>query len=108
MNFFTSHLHPILFAIPLFPVVMMQSILINGVGQHNCSLATPLSNGGMGTCDTRLREGQCKANVISVLPNKIYRLRVASATSLSALNLQIKVSSGPSEVITSNMLDSIL
>jgi Multicopper oxidase len=64
----------------------MQSLLINGVGQFNCSLAT---NEGTKKCN--IENVQCAPVVFQVLPNKTYRLRIVSTTSLSSLNLAIGV-----------------
>ncbi|KAJ4782206.1 L-ascorbate oxidase [Rhynchospora pubera] len=61
-----------------------QSLLINGVGQFNCSLAT---NQGINKCN--MENMQCAPMVFRVLPNKTYRLRIISTTSLSSLNLAI-------------------
>ncbi|KAI3917025.1 hypothetical protein MKX01_003474 [Papaver californicum] len=65
-----------------------QSILLNGRGQYNCSLAARLSNGSSNLCSLRA-DAQCAPNVLRVKPNKIYRLRIASTTALSSLNLAI-------------------
>ncbi|OVA13780.1 Multicopper oxidase [Macleaya cordata] len=64
-----------------------QSILINGRGQYNCSLAAQFNNTS-GACSIG-KDAQCAPDVLKVLPNKTYRLRIASATSLSSLNLAI-------------------
>ncbi|XP_010925442.1 L-ascorbate oxidase [Elaeis guineensis] len=63
-----------------------QSLLINGRGQYNCSLAAHVIPGSS-TC--RSKRGECEPVVLRVLPNKTYRLRIASTTSLSSLNLAI-------------------
>ncbi|XP_077252455.1 L-ascorbate oxidase-like [Tasmannia lanceolata] len=66
-----------------------QSILINGRGQYNCSLAAHFSNGSK-FCDFRnSTHNQCTPKILSVFPNKTYRLRIASTTALSSLNLAI-------------------
>ncbi|XP_057955027.1 L-ascorbate oxidase-like [Malania oleifera] len=65
-----------------------QSILINGRGQYNCSLAAHFSNSSSNQCTFSGSE-QCAPYILTVLPNKTYRLRLASTTSLSALNVQI-------------------
>ncbi|XP_052200407.1 L-ascorbate oxidase-like [Diospyros lotus] len=62
-----------------------QSLLINGRGQYNCSLAAKT---GMSQCKFTGRE-QCAPYVLRVHPNKTYRLRLASSTSLASLNLAI-------------------
>ncbi|KAG6492416.1 L-ascorbate oxidase-like [Zingiber officinale] len=62
-----------------------QSLLINGRGQYNCSLAAHLIQGSS-TC--KLTK-DCEPVVLQVLPNKTYRLRIASTTSLASLNLAI-------------------
>ncbi|XP_020251265.1 L-ascorbate oxidase-like [Asparagus officinalis] len=61
-----------------------QSLLINGRGQFNCSLAAV---GGANACN--ISTGQCAPVVFRVLPNKTYRVRIASITSLASLNLAI-------------------
>ncbi|XP_074586289.1 L-ascorbate oxidase-like [Curcuma longa] len=63
-----------------------QSLLINGRGQSNCSLAASLIPGSS-TC--KLISKDCEPVVLKVLPNKTYRLRIASTTSLASLNLAI-------------------
>ncbi|URE49233.1 L-ascorbate oxidase [Musa troglodytarum] len=63
-----------------------QTLLINGRGQYNCSLAAhPVE--GSNAC--RPTSKDCAPVVLRVLPNKTYRLRIASTTSLSSLNLAI-------------------
>ncbi|KAJ8638455.1 hypothetical protein MRB53_012722 [Persea americana] len=64
-----------------------QSLLIEGRGQYNCSLAAHFSNGSSTMCE--LRNTQCTPHILHVLPNKTYRLRIASTTALSSLNLAI-------------------
>ncbi|CAD6219580.1 unnamed protein product [Miscanthus lutarioriparius] len=60
-----------------------QSLLINGRGRFvNCS-----SMAG-GACNATLPE--CAAPVFAVVPGKTYRFRIASVTSLSALNFEIE------------------
>lgn len=65
---------------------------MNGRGQYNCSIAAAhYSNSSSTKC--RLRGGeQCAPKIFNVLPNKIYRLRIASSTALASLNLAIGVS----------------
>ncbi|XP_015873344.2 L-ascorbate oxidase [Ziziphus jujuba] len=65
-----------------------QSLLINGRGQYNCSLAANNGNSSSPQCKFRGTE-QCAPQVLKVLPNKIYRLRIASSTALASLNLAI-------------------
>ncbi|KAM0064295.1 putative L-ascorbate oxidase [Helianthus debilis subsp. tardiflorus] len=67
-----------------------QSLLINGRGQYNCSLAAAHNSKGPGLpgCKFRGNEG-CAPNILHVMPNKTYRLRVASTTALASLNLAI-------------------
>ncbi|PIA27594.1 hypothetical protein AQUCO_07600041v1 [Aquilegia coerulea] len=64
-----------------------QSILMNGKGQYNCSLAGHLSK-KTSLCKLRA-DAQCAPPILHVLPNKTYRLRLASTTSLASLNLAI-------------------
>jgi len=63
----------------------MQSLLINGRGRFNCSLL-PGTNGVCNQTDPG-----CSPTVLTVVPGKTYRLRIASITSLSALNFEIEV-----------------
>ncbi|KAF8403524.1 hypothetical protein HHK36_011628 [Tetracentron sinense] len=65
-----------------------QSLLINGRGQFNCSLAAHFSNSSSIQCKIR-GNAQCAPPRLHVLPNKTYRLRVASTTSLASLNLAV-------------------
>ncbi|PSR86345.1 L-ascorbate oxidase [Actinidia chinensis var. chinensis] len=66
-----------------------KSLLINGRGQYNCSLAAHYSsNSSTGPCKLTGAE-QCAPQVLRVLPNKTYRIRVASTTALASLNLAI-------------------
>ncbi|CAI0397284.1 unnamed protein product [Linum tenue] len=66
-----------------------QSLLINGRGQYNCSLASRYnSSAALPECSLGGGE-QWAPNVLKVLPNKTYRLRIASTTSLASLNLAI-------------------
>ncbi|KAJ4842477.1 hypothetical protein Tsubulata_001834 [Turnera subulata] len=62
-----------------------QSLLINGRGQYQCSLAAELS---ANHCNLTGSE-QWAPYILPVLPNKTYRLRIASTTSLASLNLAI-------------------
>ncbi|KAL0925238.1 hypothetical protein M5K25_003556 [Dendrobium thyrsiflorum] len=73
-------------SIPFRWVGEPQAILINGRGQYNCSLAAHLT-GETSSC--KITNNQCAPVVLQVRPNKTYRLRIASTTSLSALNLAI-------------------
>ncbi|KAG0484700.1 hypothetical protein HPP92_008779 [Vanilla planifolia] len=73
-------------SIPFRWVGEPQTILINGRGKYKCSLAAHLL-GDSFSC--RIRNSQCSPVVLRVLPNKTYRLRIASTTSLSSLNLAI-------------------
>lgn len=63
---------------------LFQSILINGRGSFNCSLSA-LDQ----VCDATNPE--CSPFVLTVVPGKTYRLRIASITSLSAFNFEIEV-----------------
>ncbi|MCD7469198.1 hypothetical protein HAX54_008053, partial [Datura stramonium] len=65
-----------------------QSLLINGRGQFNCSLAAQFSKSRVPQCKLRGDE-QYAPQILHVHPNKTYRLRVASSTALSSLNLAI-------------------
>ena len=72
-------------SVPIRWVGEPHSLLINGRGRFNCSAAAA------GTCDATLPE--CAAPVFDVVPGKTYRFRIASLTSLSALNFEIEVRS---------------
>ncbi|KAH7858451.1 hypothetical protein Vadar_024011 [Vaccinium darrowii] len=65
-----------------------QSLLMNGRGQYNCSLAAQFSNSPSTQCKFKGTE-QCAPEILSVQPNKTYRLRLASTTALASLNLAI-------------------
>ncbi|KAL9677666.1 hypothetical protein QQ045_005900 [Rhodiola kirilowii] len=67
-----------------------QTVLMNGRGQFNCSLAAAFSNATTASeCKFTGRE-QCAPRIFRVEPNKTYMLRIASSTSLASLNLAIK------------------
>ncbi|XP_057512907.1 L-ascorbate oxidase-like [Actinidia eriantha] len=66
-----------------------KSLLINGRGQYNCSIAAHYSTSSSTSQCKLTGAEQCAPQVLRVLPNKTYRIRVASATALSALNLAI-------------------
>ena len=76
-----------------FSLTTLQSLLINGRGQFNCSLAAAHTQGA-NQCAAAVNT-QCAPVVFPVQPNKTYRLRVASTTSLASLNLAIGVSQQP-------------
>ncbi|KAJ4760415.1 Laccase/Diphenol oxidase family protein [Rhynchospora pubera] len=59
-----------------------QSLLLNGRGRFNCSLAAS------GSCNASHPE--CAPLKLIVVPGKTYLLRIASVTSLSALNFEIE------------------
>ncbi|KAI3980315.1 hypothetical protein MKX01_001386 [Papaver californicum] len=67
-----------------------QSILINGRGQYNCSVAAMYDNttNDCGSIYGRPSK-QCEPYVLTVEPRKFYRLRISSTTSLASLNLVI-------------------
>ncbi|CAN6210531.1 unnamed protein product [Urochloa humidicola] len=70
-------------AVPFGWVGEPQSLLINGRGRFvNCSSMAP------GACDAKHPE--CATQVFAVVPGKTYRFRIASVTSLSALNFEIE------------------
>ncbi|XP_065865386.1 L-ascorbate oxidase-like [Euphorbia lathyris] len=62
-----------------------QSLLINGRGQYNCSIAPKFSKQ---KCHLKGGE-QCAPPILNVQRNKIYRLRIASTTALASLNFAI-------------------
>ncbi|CAN8252502.1 unnamed protein product [Cochlearia groenlandica] len=66
-----------------------QSILINGRGQFNCSLAAQVSNTTLPKCT--FKDGdQCAPQKLHVEPNKTYRIRLASTTALASLNFAVQ------------------
>ncbi|KAJ7964877.1 L-ascorbate oxidase-like [Quillaja saponaria] len=66
-----------------------QSLLINGKGQYNCSLAAHYNiSSSISQCKLKGGE-QCAPQILHVRPNKVYRLRIASTTALASLNLAI-------------------
>ncbi|KAK6164058.1 hypothetical protein DH2020_000922 [Rehmannia glutinosa] len=67
-----------------------QTLLINGRGQFNCSLAAHVSNSSASPCKLRGNE-QYAPHILRVHPNKTYRLRIASTTALASLNLAIGI-----------------
>lgn len=68
-----------------------QSLLINGRGQFNCSQAWYFNEGGLKECKFK-KEDHCAPTILRVKPNSVYRLRIASTTSLASLNLAVEVS----------------
>ncbi|KAF3441452.1 hypothetical protein FNV43_RR15366 [Rhamnella rubrinervis] len=67
-----------------------QSVLINGRGQYNCTVAPgyATTNSSYPPCKFKGHE-QCAPTIFNVLPNKTYRIRVASTTGLGSENLVI-------------------
>ncbi|CAL5203374.1 unnamed protein product [Lathyrus oleraceus] len=65
-----------------------QSLLINGRGQFNCSLAAKFVNTSLPQCNFKGGE-ECAPQILHVEPKKTYRIRIASTTSLASLNLAI-------------------
>ncbi|XP_078428959.1 plant L-ascorbate oxidase isoform X2 [Wolffia australiana] len=63
-----------------------QTLLINGRGHYGCSLAAHALDG---VSECNITSDQCAPLTLLVLPNKTYRLRIASTTSLASLNLAI-------------------
>lgn len=70
-------------------LLLLKAILINGRGQTNCSIAAKY-NTSLKQCELKGDE-QCAPFILHVKPNKTYRIRIASTTSLSALNFAIRV-----------------
>ncbi|XP_057801836.1 L-ascorbate oxidase-like [Salvia miltiorrhiza] len=64
-----------------------QSLLINGRGQFNCSLAASFSKSAV-PCDLKGGE-QYAPYILHALTRKTYRLRIASSTALASLNFAI-------------------
>lgn len=84
-----------------------QTLLINGRGQFNCSLAAHFINSSATPCKLRGNE-QYAPSILKVQPNKTYRLRIASSTALASLNLAIGVQifiliSSPHKLIVQNI-----
>ncbi|XP_047319678.1 L-ascorbate oxidase [Impatiens glandulifera] len=71
-------------SIPFVWVGEPQSILIQGRGRFNCS--TPGLESGL--CNAT--QPECSPHVLTVVPNKTYRLRIGSLTSLAALSFEIE------------------
>ncbi|XP_010420960.1 PREDICTED: L-ascorbate oxidase [Camelina sativa] len=67
-----------------------QSILINGRGQFNCSLAAQFSNSTSLPMCTFKEGDQCAPQKLHVEPNKTYRIRLSSTTALASLNLAVQ------------------
>ncbi|KAI3752510.1 hypothetical protein L2E82_24544 [Cichorium intybus] len=79
-------------AVPMNWIGEAQSLLLNGKGQYNCTLAVPANSkgaNGLPGCKFTGNE-QCAPNILDVEPGKTYRLRVASTTALAALNVAIE------------------
>lgn len=76
-------------SIPFQWVGEPQSLLINGRGQYNCSNLIPNSLSAAGVCN--VTNPDCDRFVLTVVPQKTYRLRISSLTALSALSFQIEV-----------------
>ncbi|QCE01521.1 L-ascorbate oxidase [Vigna unguiculata] len=75
-------------SIPFRWVNEPQSLLMNGRGQYNCSMAANVMNTSLPQCKFRGNE-KCAPQIFYVHPNKTYRIRIASTTSLASLNLAI-------------------
>ncbi|CAO2830687.1 unnamed protein product [Amaranthus hypochondriacus] len=73
-------------SIPFVWVNEPESLLIQGRGRFNCSLVNTSSE--IGQCN--VTSPDCSPYVLTVVPGKLYRLRIASLTSLSALNFEIQ------------------
>ncbi|XP_057801835.1 L-ascorbate oxidase-like [Salvia miltiorrhiza] len=73
---------------PMIWIGEPQTLLMNGRGQFNCSLAANYGNSSLGPCNIKGGE-QYAPYIFHVQPNNTYRLRIASSTSLSSLNLAI-------------------
>ncbi|KAI9079520.1 hypothetical protein K1719_038492 [Acacia pycnantha] len=65
-----------------------QTLLINGRGQFDCSLGAKFMSTGIPQCNFKGGE-ECAPQILHVLPNKTYRIRIASTTALAALNFAI-------------------
>lgn len=81
-----------LFSDPFRFVGEPQSLLIEGRGAYNCSLVPQGAVAGSGDAvSCNATRPQCAPYVLSVVPGKTYRLRIASAASLSSLNFVLEV-----------------
>ncbi|MED6185430.1 hypothetical protein PIB30_057000 [Stylosanthes scabra] len=65
-----------------------ESLLINGRGQFNCSLAAKFISTSLPQCQLKGGE-ECAPQILHVEPKKTYRIRISSTTSLASLNLAI-------------------
>ncbi|KAK4275843.1 hypothetical protein QN277_018861 [Acacia crassicarpa] len=65
-----------------------QTLLINGRGQFDCSLGAKFMSTGIPQCNFKGGE-ECAPQILHVLPNKTYRIRIASITALASLNFAI-------------------
>ncbi|KAF2322274.1 hypothetical protein GH714_010048 [Hevea brasiliensis] len=65
-----------------------QTLLINGRGQYDCSLAAKYNKNLINECNIKGGE-QFAPYILHVQPNKTYRIRIASTTALASLNLAI-------------------
>ena len=83
-------------SVPMVWVGEPHSLLINGRGRFDCSAAAV-----PGTCNATSPE--CAAPVFAVVPGKTYRFRIASVTSLSALNFEIEVHARAFALISRNL-----
>ncbi|KAF3441558.1 hypothetical protein FNV43_RR15472 [Rhamnella rubrinervis] len=87
----TAHEQQIMLSVKPFRWVGdAQSLLINGRGQYNCTLAPgyATSNSSYPPCNFKGHE-QCAPTILNVLPNKTYRIRVFSTTGLGSENFMI-------------------
>ncbi|KAF5189673.1 L-ascorbate oxidase [Thalictrum thalictroides] len=83
----TSELATGLSSNPFVWVGEPQSLLIQGRGRFNCpTLSSP--NLEVGLCN--ISKPECSPYVLTVVPGKVYRLRISSLTMLSALNFEIE------------------
>ncbi|KAL3653300.1 hypothetical protein CASFOL_002981 [Castilleja foliolosa] len=75
---------------PMIWVGEPPSLLINGRGQYNCSLAASVSKSSTikPQCNFSGNE-QYAPDILYVEPNKTYRLRIASSTSLASLSFAV-------------------
>lgn len=80
-------------------------MLINGRGQFNCSLAAKFVNTSLvPQCQFKGGE-ECAPEILHVEPNKTYRIRIASTTSMASLNLAISVSTKSPWHITHTLIE---
>ncbi|CAN1831613.1 L-ascorbate oxidase [Linum perenne] len=76
-------------SVPMRWINESQTLLINGRGQYGCSLASRYNSSSiLPQCNIHGGE-QWAPEILTVVPGRTYRLRIASTTALQSLNLAI-------------------